>query len=167
MGNVVSKNNKDYVNNNWDKLRCSPIGPFLQMLGIAPGNSGNTANLCKSSAFSSQFNSSMGEHTNITKNLNKNVNVVSDTMNKFRKVIAAIEQRAFEDLAMVATQIFKIYVKIGNIFYVLVKNLVNIMNIFKQSVNFGASVAKLLIAFMNLLRVPVNGAINFIKFFTR
>ena len=167
MGNVVSKNNKNHVNNNWDKLRCSPIGPFLQMLGIAPGNSNSTANLCKSSAFSSQFNSSMGEHVNQTKNLNKNVNVVSNTMNKFRKVIAAIEQRAFEDLAMVATQIFKIYVKIGNIFYVLVKNLVNIMNIFKQSVNFGASIAKLLIAFMNLLRVPVNGVINFISFFTR
>jgi phage-related minor tail protein len=167
MGQAVSKTNKDYINNNWNKLKCSPIGPFLQMLGIAPGSSNSTANLCKSSAFSSQFNSSMGEHINQTKNLSGSLNIVSDTMNKFRKVIASIEQRAFEDLAKVANQLFKIYVKIGNIFYVIVKNLINIMNIFKQTVNFSSSVAKLLIAFMNLLRVPVNGVINFVQFFTR
>lgn len=167
MGQAVSKSNKNYINNNWDKLKCSPIGPFLQMLGIAPGNSSKTANLCKSSAFSSQFNSSMGEHTKNTKKLGSGMNIMSETMNKFRKVIAAMEQRAFEDLSKVATLIFKIYVKIGNIFYVLIKNLVNIMNIFKQTVNVAASITKLLIAFMNLLRVPVNGVINFVKMFSR
>jgi hypothetical protein len=49
----------------------------------------------------------------------------------------------------------------------MIKHLINIMNIFKAAVNFGASVSKLLIAFMNLLRVPVNGVINFVRLFTR
>ena len=37
----------------------------------------------------------------------------------------------------------------------------------KAAVNFGASISKLLIAFMNLLRVPVNGVIDFVQFFAR
>ena len=167
MGQAVSKSNKDYINDNWAKLKCSPIGPFLQMLGIAPGNVNDTSNLCKSSAFSSQFNSSMTEHTNMTGKLTSGMGVLSSTMDKFRNVIASMEQRAFQDLANIATKIFTIYVKIGNIFYVMIKNLINIMNIFRKTVDFGASIAKLLIAFINLLRVPVNGMISFIKFFRR
>jgi hypothetical protein len=41
------------------------------------------------------------------------------------------------------------------------------MNIFKATVNLGASVSKLLIAFINLLRVPVNGLISFMNAFKR
>jgi hypothetical protein len=167
MGQAVSKSNKDYINDNWAKLKCSPIGPFLQMMGLAPGNATETSNKCNSNAFSSQFNSSMTEQVNVSKKLTGGLDVVNQTVNKFRGVIASIEQRAFEDLSKVAKQLFTIYVKIGNIFYVLVKHLVNIMNIFKISVNFGAGIAKLLIAFINLLRVPVNGVINFIKLFKR
>jgi phage-related minor tail protein len=167
MGHAVSKSNKDYINNNWDDLKCSPIGPFLQMIGVAPGNSSDTSSTCKSAEFSSQFNSSMTEHVNMTGKLTSGLNVISATMDKFRTVIASMEQRAFKDLSQVATQIFTIYVKIGNIFYVLIKNLINIMGIFKQTVNVGAAISKLLIAFMNLLRVPVNGVINFVQFFTR
>jgi hypothetical protein len=167
MGAAISKSNKEYINNNWDQLKCSPIGPFLQMLGIAPGNSTETSNLCKSSAFSSQFNSSMTEHVNMSGKLTSGLNVVSETMNNFRKVIASMEQRAFNDISMIATQIFTIYVKIGNIFYTMVKNLINIMNIFKATVNFGSSIAKLLISFMNLLRYPVNGVINLAQAFMR
>ena len=167
MGGAISKSNKNYINENWDQLKCSPIGPFLQMLGIAPGSASETSNLCKSSAFSSQFNSSMTEHVNMTGKLTSGLDVVNSTMDKFRNVIASMEQRAFEDLSNIATQIFTIYVKIGNIFYVMIKNLVNIMGIFKQTVNVAASISKLLIAFMNLLRVPVNGVINFVQFFTR
>ena len=130
MGHAVSKNNKDHIHNNWDQLKCSPIGPFLQMLGIAPGNATDTQNTCKSSAFSAQFNSSMSEHINITQKLSGNLNVVSTTMNKFRAIIASMEQRAYEDLASIGTQIFKIYVKIGSMFYVIIKNLINITNWF-------------------------------------
>jgi hypothetical protein len=78
-----------------------------------------------------------------------------------------MEQRAFQDLSAVATQIFTIYVKIGNIMYVLIKNLINIMSIFKESINFAGSIAKLLIAFINLLRIPVNGVIDFVEVFKR
>ena len=167
MGSAISKSNKDYINNNWDRIKCSPLGPFLQMLGIAPGNATETANLCKASAFSAQFNSSMTEHVNMTGKLTEGMNSMSSTMNNFRKVVASMEQNAFKDISQIATQIFAIYVKIGNIFYVLVKNLINIMNIFKSSVNFGSSIAKLLLSFMNLLRVPVNGVINLSQAFTR
>ena len=58
--------NKDFINENWNELKCSPLGPFLQMIGIAPGDAKNTSDSCKSSEFSSQFNSSMSEHINIT-----------------------------------------------------------------------------------------------------
>ena len=164
---AVSKSNKDYINENWDQLKCSPIGPFLQMIGIAPGDIKGTSNLCKSSEFSSQFNSSMTDQLNVTKKLSGGLNIVNDKINGFRKVIASIQQKAFEDLSRIATLIFTLYVKIGNIFYVMIKHLINIMNIFKAAVNFGASISKLLIAFMNLLRVPVNGVINFVRLFRR
>lgn len=167
MGALVSKNNKQFINDNWDELKCSPIGPLLQMIGIAPGDPKSTSSQCKSAEFSAQFNSSMTEHLNITNQLTSNLNIVQNTMNKFRTVIASMEQRAFDDLSMVATQIFNIYVKIGNIMYVLIKNLINIMNIFKASVNFGAAIAKLLIAFINLVRVPINGMIDLMHFFKR
>ena len=167
MGSVVSKSNKDYINNNWNEIKCSPLGPFLQMVGIAPGNSNETASLCKSAEFSSQFNSGMSGHINTTDKLSGGLNIVNSTMNKFRTVIASIEQRAFEDISKIATQIFTMYVKIGNIFFVILKNLINIMNIFKAAVNLSASISKLLIAFMNLLRKPVNGVISLAKIFKR
>jgi hypothetical protein len=167
MGSAISKNNKDYINDNWEQLKCSPLGPFLQMIGIAPGSASETSSLCKSAEFSSQFNSGMLEHINATNKLSGGLNVINSTMNKFRKVIASIEQRAFEDISNIATQLFKIYVKIGNIFYVILKHLINIMNIFKASVNLGGSISKLLIAFINLLRVPVNSVISLTRFFTR
>jgi len=167
MGQAVSKGNKDSVNKNWDKLKCSPIGPFLQMLGIAPGNATGTANKCKASAFSSQFNSSMFQHINITNKLKDGMGSINGTMNKFRGVIASMEQRAFQELSKIAKLIFTIYVKIGNIFYVIIKHLTNIMKIFKSTLNFGASIAKLLIAFIDLLRAPVNGLISFVRAFKR
>lgn len=167
MGNAVSKTNSDYINKNWNKLKCSPLGPFLQMLGLAPGSSGSTSNLCKSSEFSSQFNSSMTDHLNMSKKLTGGMDAITSKMNGFRKVIASMEQRAFQDLSNVATKIFTIYVKIGNIFYVLIKNLINIMNIFKKTINLGTSVTVLLIAFINLLEKPVNLAISITKLFAR
>ena len=167
MGSAISQSNKDYINDNWNELKCSPIVPFLQMLGLSPGTAGDTFRQCKSSEFSSQFNSSMTEHLDMTKKLSGGLNAITNTMNSFRKVIASIEQRAFDDLSMIATQIFTIYVKIGNLFYILVKNLINILNIFKQTVNFGAAISKLLISFINLLEVPVNAVISIISFFTR
>lgn len=156
MKQLVFPSTQSLVDKEWDKLKCSPIGPFLQMLGIAPGDVNETSNLCKSSAFSSQFNSSMTEHVNMTGKLTSGMGVLSSTIDKFRNVIASMEQRAFQDLSNIATQIFTIYVKIGNIFYVMVKNLINIMNIFSKTVDFGASIAKLLLAFMNSIRGLLN-----------
>ena len=167
MGSAVSKSNKDFINNNWDELKCSPLGPFLQMIGVAPGDANSTNNMCKSAEFSSQFNSSMSEHVNVTSQITGHLNIVQQTMNKFRAVIASMEQRAFEDLSAIATQIFTIYIKIGNIMYVIIKNLISIMSIVNGSINFASAIAKLLIAFMNLLRVPINGVIDFVDFFKR
>jgi hypothetical protein len=107
MGSAVSTSNKNYINENWDQLKCSPLGPFLQMIGIAPGNASHTSSLCKSAEFSSQFNSGMTEHINTTNKLSGGLNVISSTINKFRSVIASMEQRAFEDISNIATQIFK------------------------------------------------------------
>ena len=137
------------------------------MIGIAPGNANETSSQCKSSEFSSQFNSSMTDHINVTNQLSSGMSKMSNTMNKMRAVIASIQQQSLNDLSQVATQIFAIYVKIGNIFYVLIKNLINIMDIFKQSFNFGTNVANLLITFINLLEVPVNGVISFMHFALR
>jgi hypothetical protein len=167
MGILVSKSNKDFINENWNELKCSPLGPFLQMIGIAPGDAKSTSDSCKSSEFSSQFNSSMSEHINITSQLTGQLNFVQETMDKFRTMIASMEQRAFEDLSKIATIIFALYIKIGNILYVMMKNLTRIMDIFKASVNFGASITKLLISFINLLKQPVNGFIDLSNFFKR
>jgi len=153
---VVTKSNQNLINTNWNKLKCSPLGPFLQMIGLAPGNVNETSNLCKSSAFSSQFNSSMTEHTNMTKSLTGNMNKFQETLNKIRNVIASMEQRAFQNLSNVATQLFSLYVKIGGLLFLVIKHLVNISNIFKATINFGASIAQLLIAMINLIRVPIN-----------
>ena len=57
MGNIVSKKNKEYINSNWGELKCSPVGPLLQSIGLAPGDPTSTANKCQSSSFSNQFNS--------------------------------------------------------------------------------------------------------------
>lgn len=167
MKQLVFPSTQNLVDKEWDKLKCSPIGPLLQMLGIAPGNVNDTSNLCKSSAFSSQFNSSMTEHINMTGKLTSGMGIINNTLDKFRNIIASMEQRAFEDLSNIATQIFTIYVKIGNIFYVMVKNLINIMNIFKKTIDFGASITKLLIAFINLAGSIINGFIGIINFFRR
>ena len=162
MGGVISKTNKDYVNKKWGKLKCSPVGPLLQAMGIAPGNATDTANSCQSNSFSTQFNSSMSDQLNATSKLNEGMSSINGTMNKFRTVIANMQQKVFEDLSKVATMIFSIYVKIGNIIMVLNKNLLNIVNVFKHLVNTGAAVVILLMSFMNLIRVPINGLIKFI-----
>ncbi len=167
MGILVSKSNKDFINENWNELKCSPLGPFLQMIGVAPGDAKSTSDSCRASEFSSQFNSSMTEHLNITSKLTGQMNIVQDTMDKFRKVMASMEQRAFEDLSKVATIIFALYIKIGNLMFVMTKNFTRIMDIFKASVNFGASIAKLIIAFIDMLRQPVNGLIDLASFFKR
>ena len=156
MGNAISKANKDHVNKNWNKLKCTPVGPLLQILKVAPGDVTSTSNECKSTAFSSQFNSSMSNNLNAQKKLTGGLSVVHDTLGKFRKVIATIQQQSFKDLSRVATLIFSLYVKIGNIFFVITQQLVNILNIFKSTVNTTAAIAKLLIAFVNLLRIPFN-----------
>jgi hypothetical protein len=167
MGAAISKNNKDYINENWDKLKCSPIGPYLQMMGIAPGNANDTATECKSSEFSSQFNSSMTEHLNVSKQLAGGMNIVSGQINTIRKVLANIQQEAFKDLSMVATKIFNIYIKIGQLMKLAMEQFTNILKIFKQFINVGAYSAKLLIGLINLIRIPVNGINNLIKMFTR
>ena len=33
---LVYHHHKKHVSQNWDKLKCSPLGPLLQLLGIAP-----------------------------------------------------------------------------------------------------------------------------------
>lgn len=165
MGNIVSKNNKDYINSNWNDLKCSPVGPLLQATGIAPGNASETANQCQSNSFSSQFNSSMTDQFKATDKLNSGLGKINGTMNKFRGMMATIQQQIFKDLSRVADMIFGIYVKIGNIIMVINKNLVNILMVFKNVINTADALAILLIAFLNLIRVPVNGLIKFIKAF--
>ena len=167
MGATVSKNNKDYINKNWDKLRCSPIGPFLQMTGIAPGNVNETSVSCKAAEFSSQFNTSMYEHINATNKLSNGMNVINDTLQNIRGVLYNIKKEAFNDLATVFKQIFNIYIKIGNIFHVMIQHLISILQIFKGSVNVGGAITSLLVDFINLIRDPINGLDDLINFFTR
>ncbi len=156
MGAVISSSNRDYINNNWDKLKCSPIAPLLQSMGVAPGDPNETANACKSSEFNSMFNSGMAAHVNNTNMLTKNFGMISSEMNTFRAVITNIQQQAFKDLSMVATKLFDIYVKIGNIFMVLIKHLRNILEIMRYSTDTGLNMMSLVIALMNQIRVPIN-----------
>ena len=156
MGAVISSSNRDYINTNWDKLKCSPIAPLLQSMGVAPGDPTETANACKSSEFNSMFNSGMSAHVNNTNMLTKNFGMISEEMNTFRAVIANIQQQAFKDLSMVATKLFDIYVKIGNIFMVLIKHLRNILETMRYSTDTGLNMMSLVIALMNQIRVPIN-----------
>lgn len=165
MNNIISKKNKDYINSNWNELKCSPIGPFLQMIGVAPGDAKSTTNECQSNSFSSQFNSSMTDQLKATANLSSGLNQISGTLNKFRSLAATIQQQAFKDLARIADVIFGLYIKIGNIIMVINKNLVNIMDVFKNTVNTGMALGILIVAFMNLIRKPINGLIKFTRRF--
>lgn len=165
--NFVSTNNVSKANKNWNKLKCTPIGPFLQMIGIVPGNGNDTANSCKSSAFSSQFNSSMTGQVNSTNQLSSGMGKMTNTLQSIRGVIYNIRQSALRDLRMVFKQIFNIYIKIGNIFYVLIKHIVSIMQIFKAVVGVGTAITSLLIDFINLLRLPINGMNDMVAFFAR
>lgn len=156
MGAMISSKNREYINNNWDKLKCSPLAPFLQMIGIAPGNSDETSSACKSSEFNSMFNSSMMEHANNMNLLNNSFGMISNELNSFRSVVANIQQQAFQDLSNIASKLFEIYIKIGNIFMVIAKHMKNILNIMKSSVDTGANLMKLVIALINLIRTPIN-----------
>jgi hypothetical protein len=156
MGGIISNQNRDFINNNWDKLKCSPMGPLLQMMGVAPGDVSETANSCRSSEFSSMFNSSMMEHVKNTNLLNKSMGMMSNELSNFRKVIASIQQQAFKDLSVIASKLFEIYVKIGNIFMVIAKHMRNILLIFKYAVDTGANLMKLVISLINLIRKPIN-----------
>lgn len=164
---VVSTSNKNHIQNNWGKLKCSPIGPYLQMLGLAPGDANDTSNACKSSEFSSQFNSSMTEHLNVTNKLTSSLSSVTGQIQGIRKVLASIQQSAFNDLSMIANKIFDLYLKIGKIFVVITKQITNILKIFKASVNTGAAITNLLLQLINLLRYPINGVIGLINLFSR
>ena len=165
MGNIITKNNKDYINKNWSQLKCSPIGPFLQSAGLAPGDPKETSNECQSNSFSSQFNSSMTDQFKATDKLNEGMGMLGGTIDKIRGMLANIQQQTFKDLAKVADIIFGIYMKIGNVIMVINKNLINIMFTFVDLVNVGNAVAILLVSMLNLLRPPINGLIRLQNFF--
>lgn len=156
MGSAISKQNQDYVNNNWNSLKCTPIGPFLQMLKVAPGDPTDTSQSCQSNAFSSQFNSSMSDTFSAQSKLSSGLSGISNTLNSFRTVIANIQQSIFSSISKIATLIFTLYVKIGNILFVFSQQIVNILNIFKEVVNVMAALAKIMIGFVNLIRIPFN-----------
>ncbi len=156
MGAIISKKNRDFIDDNWDQLKCSPLAPFLQMIGVAPGDPDETSASCKSSEFNSMFNSSMSEHSNNMNLLNNSFGAISNQLNVFRGVVANLQQEAFKDLSNVASKLFEIYVKIGNIFMVIAKHMKNLLNILKSSVDTGANLMKLVISLINLIRVPIN-----------
>jgi hypothetical protein len=167
MGSAVSTSNKNYINENWDKIKCSPIGPYLQMLGVAPGNANDTATQCKSNDFSSQFNSSMTEHLNVSKQLSGGMGIITNQINSIRSVLANIQQEAFNDLSMVATKIFDIYKQIGQLMSLIIQHLTNILKIFKQVINIGAYSNRLLISLINLISYPINGINDLVTMFSR
>jgi hypothetical protein len=156
MGATVSTSNKDYINENWDKIKCSPIGPYLQMLGIAPGNANDTSIECKSNDFSSQFNSSMTEHLNVSNKLAGGMSIINNQVDSIRKVLANIQQEALKDLSMVATKIFAIYVKIGNLMIIIIRHLSNILNIFKEIIKISGYGSRLLIQLIKIISIPIN-----------
>jgi hypothetical protein len=162
MGFITNKN-VDYINENWDQLKCSPIAPFLQMVGLAPGNSKDTANSCKSSEFNSMFNSGMLGHTKNLNMMNKSMNLVNGQLNSFRTVIANMQQQAFKDLSMVTSKLFEVYVKIGNIFMVIVQHLVRMLKIMRYSVDTMANLMKVFIALINIIRLPINFVARLMK----
>jgi hypothetical protein len=167
MGSAVSTSNKNYINENWDKIKCSPIAPYLQMMGVAPGNANDTATECKASDFSSQFNSSMTEHLNVSNELAGGMSIITNQITSIRTVIANIQQEAFNDLSMVATKIFGLYVKIGELMQLVIQHLTNILKIFKQVVNIGSYTGTLLMQIINLISVPINGINDLVKMFSR
>jgi hypothetical protein len=164
---LVTKDNHNFINDNWDKLKCSPIGPFLQMTGIAPGNANETSKSCKSAEFSAQFNAGMTEHVETTNKLSSGMDTMNDTMQNIRGVLYNIKKEALNDLNGIFQQIFNIYMKIGNIFHVLIKHIVSIMEIFKGTVHVGTAITGLLVDFINLVREPINGIDDFVQFFER
>jgi hypothetical protein len=87
--------------------------------------------------------------------------MITNQLQSFRKIIANIQQEAFKDLSKIAKKLIDMYAKIGNLFFLMVKHLKNILRIFKESVNLGSGITKMTIALINLLRRPVNGMMKF------
>jgi len=167
MGSAISTSNKDYINENWDKIKCSPIAPYLQMMGVAPGNANDTATECKSSDFSSQFNSSMTEHLNVSNQLAGGMSIITNQITSIRSVLANIQQEAFNDLSMVATKIMNIYKQIGQLMTLIIKHLTNILKINRDLINIGGYSSRLLVALINLISVPINGINDLVTMFSR
>lgn len=162
MGFITDKN-VDYINENWDQLKCSPIAPFLQMVGLAPGDSNETSKSCKSAEFNSMFNSGMLGHTKNMNMMNQSMNLVNGQLNSFRTVVTNMQQQAFKDLSMVTSKLFEVYVKIGNIFMVIVQHLVRMLKIMRYSVDTMANLMKVFIALINIIRLPINFVARLMK----
>ena len=163
MGNsfsVITNSNKNYINSNWGDLKCSPIGPFLQSSGLAPGDPKQTSNQCQSNSFSSQFNSSMTDQFKATSKLNEGFGQLSGSINNIRNMLVTIQQQSYKDLSNVADMLFGIYVKIGNIIMVINKNLMNILNVFKNLVNLGDAFGILIVSLINFIRPMINSIVH-------
>ncbi len=158
MGLMVSSENKSFINNqkNWDKIKCTPLGNLLQTMGIAPGDPNSTAVQCKSSEFNQMFNTSMVGQNKNTNMLNNGLGMLTNEINSIKGVIKNIQQQALENLAKISSKLFDIYIKIGRIYFVFIKHLKNILNIFKNSVDVMTNILRLVIALINLIRQPIN-----------
>lgn len=155
MGVINSKNQK-IINENWGTLKCSPIGPILQSLGVAPGNMNDTSAQCKSSEFSAMFDSKIKGQMNITNILGNNVKSMSNQMQSMRAVIKNIQQQSFKNLQNVATKLFIIYVKIGNLAMSFLRVFKDVLKVYKYLIHNLIGILRILIAFMNLIRRGLN-----------
>ena len=160
MGNFISKNIQKKIEDNWDKLKCSEVGSIFQMLGLVPGNAQKTQNMCKSSSFNNMFNTYMQKY-------NSNFNIISTILESLnnqilsmKKVINTLRQEVFNNLSKLSTKIFMLYASVANIFFIILKHIKNILNMFKYSINTGMGMFQIIGSLINIIRGPINKLIR-------
>lgn len=160
MGNFISKNVQKKIEDNWDKLKCSEIGSFIQMLGIIPGNAQKTKNICKSSSFNNMFNTYMEKYNNNFNIITTILETINKQMLSMKKIVDTLRQEMFNSLSKISTKIFMLYASIANIFFIMLKHIKNILNIFKYSLNTGMGLFQIIGSLINIIRGPINKLIR-------
>jgi len=156
MGNIISKKIKKKIDDNWSKLKCSDVGNFLQMAGIAGGDAKTTQSNCKSSSFNSMFSKNMSQYTGKMNMFSTILEGLNKELNSVKTVINSIKKQMYENLQKVATKIFILYAMIGKIFMIFMKHIKNILNILKYSLNMGIGLFSIIGSLINIIRKPIN-----------
>lgn len=153
---IVFQSTQDKINENWDNIKCTPIGSILHFIGLAPDESDNTDTQCKANAFSAMFNASMSQYNGVLDSFNENIKTLQDSSNVMKNYMINMQKQAYHNLLVVADKIMALVQLIENLLYLVMKNISNLLNVFKYTIGTATNILNLFSALINQLRGPLN-----------